>query len=52
MKERDARDSNRRTAPLAVAPDAVILDTTRLDADQVFERASDILARALAAHGR
>src|SRR5947207_5134739 len=30
MKERDARDSERRVAPLAVAPDAVIIDTTGL----------------------
>ncbi len=52
MKERDARDSLRRVAPLAAAPDAVIIDTTQLDADQVFERASDIIARALAAQGR
>jgi cytidylate kinase len=51
MKERDARDSERRVAPLAAAPDAVTLDTTGLDADQVFELASDIIARALAAHG-
>jgi CMP/dCMP kinase len=52
MKERDARDSERRVAPLAAAPDAVIIETTGLDADQVFQRASDIIARALAAHGR
>jgi cytidylate kinase len=52
MKERDARDSLRRVAPLAAAPDAVIIDTTRLGADKVFERASDIIARVLAAHGR
>jgi cytidylate kinase len=52
MKERDARDSMRRAAPLAAAPDAVVIDTTRLDADQVLEQASDIIARALAAHGR
>jgi CMP/dCMP kinase len=52
MKERDARDSLRRVAPLVAAPDAVIIDTTRLGADKVFERASDIIARALAAHGR
>ena len=51
MKERDARDSMRRVAPLAAAPDGVIIDTTRLDADQVLEQASDIIARALAAHG-
>ena len=52
MKERDARDSMRRVAPLAAAPDAVILDTTGLDADQALEQASDIIARALAAHDR
>jgi hypothetical protein len=27
-----------------------MIDTTRLDADQVFEQASEIIARALAAH--
>jgi len=52
MKERDARDSGRRVAPLAAAPDAITIDTTGLDADQVFEQASDIIARALAADGR
>jgi len=52
MKERDARDSGRRVAPLAAAPDAVTIDTTGLDADQVFEQASDIIGRALAADGR
>jgi cytidylate kinase len=52
MKERDARDSMRRVAPLVAAPDAVIIDTTRLDAEQVLEQASEIIARTLAAHGR
>src|SRR5439155_21523275 len=52
MKERDARDSGRRVAPLAAAPDAVTIDTTGIDADQVFEKVSDIIARALAAHRR
>jgi cytidylate kinase len=51
MKERDARDSRRRIAPLMAAPDAVTIDTTTLDPDQVFETASDLIARALAAHG-
>jgi cytidylate kinase len=50
MKERDARDSLRRVAPLAAAPDAVIIDTTRLDAEEVFEQAAKLIARALAAH--
>jgi CMP/dCMP kinase len=48
MKERDARDSERRVAPLSVAPDAVTIDTTLLDADQVFEQASDLIARLCA----
>jgi cytidylate kinase len=45
MRERDARDSERQVAPLAAAPDAVRIDTTRLDAEQVFEQASDLIAR-------
>ena len=45
MRERDARDSERQVAPLAAAPDAVRIDTTQLDADQVFEQASDLIAR-------
>jgi cytidylate kinase len=49
MRERDARDSERRVAPLSVAPDAVTIDTTLLDADQVFEQASDLIARLSAA---
>ncbi len=52
MKERDARDSERRVAPLAAAPDAVTIDTTSLDADQAFEQAVHLIARALAARGR
>ncbi len=51
MGERDARDEGRRAAPLAAASDAVIIDTTGLDADQAFERALEVVARALAAHG-
>ena len=52
MKERDARDTGRWTAPLAAAPDAILIDTSGLDADRVFEQASDIIARALAAQPR
>jgi len=48
MRERDARDSERRVAPLAAAPDAITIDTTLLDADQVFEQASEITARYIA----
>ena len=45
MRERDARDSERRVAPLAAAPDAITIDTTLLDADQVYEQASELIAR-------
>jgi CMP/dCMP kinase len=47
LMERDARDSERRAAPLVAAPDAKIIDTTTLDADAVLERAADLTARAL-----
>lgn len=51
LKERDARDTERRAAPLIAAPDATVIDTTTLDTDAVFERASKVIARALAARG-
>jgi CMP/dCMP kinase len=47
LKERDARDSGRRVAPLTEAPDAIVFDTTTLDADAVFERASNLITRAI-----
>jgi cytidylate kinase len=47
LKERDARDCKRRTAPLGAAPDAIVVDTTTLDADTVFERSSVLIGRAL-----
>jgi cytidylate kinase len=48
LKERDARDSLRRTAPLMAASDAIVIDTTDLDAEAVFETAARLVARALA----
>jgi cytidylate kinase len=47
LKQRDARDSGRPAAPLAAASDAEIIDSTTLDADAVFERASNLVARTL-----
>ncbi len=41
MRERDARDSGRSTAPLVAAKDAVILDTSEHDADAAFALALD-----------
>jgi CMP/dCMP kinase len=49
MKDRDARDSERRTAPLVPAGDAFVLDTTALDADAAFAAALAHIGRALAA---
>jgi cytidylate kinase len=41
MKERDARDGGRDVAPLAVAEDSFVLDTSDLDADAVFAAVLD-----------
>ena len=47
LTSRDARDTERRASPLIAAPDAIVIDTTTLDPDAVFERASDLIVRAL-----
>ena len=41
--KRDARDAGRNIAPLAAAEDAVLLDTTQLGPDQVFEAVLEII---------
>jgi cytidylate kinase len=43
---RDARDAQRSTAPLKAAADAVLLDTTDLDADAAFAAARAVIDRA------
>ncbi len=43
--ERDRIDSTRDAAPLKAAPDAVVLDSDKLDADEVFERVMALLDR-------
>jgi CMP/dCMP kinase len=48
MKDRDARDSQRRAAPLVPAGDAFVLDTTVLDADAALAAALDFIDRKLA----
>ncbi len=40
---RDERDRDRATAPMAQAKDAIVLDTTDLDADAVYDRVVQIL---------
>ena len=47
LKERDARDSGRKTAPLKAADDAHLLDTTHLDADEAAKAAIAIIKAVL-----
>jgi CMP/dCMP kinase len=43
MQARDERDSSRSAAPLKPATDAVVLDTSGLDADEAFDAANSII---------
>ncbi|MEQ9171221.1 MAG: (d)CMP kinase [Rhodospirillales bacterium] len=45
MRERDARDRSRAVAPLEPAEDAILLDTSDLNADEVFAKALDIIQK-------
>jgi cytidylate kinase len=47
VQERDERDSSRATAPLKPADDALILDTSDLTIEQVFERLKDYVAQRI-----
>jgi cytidylate kinase len=38
ISERDERDANRKASPLKSADDAVVLDTTELDIQEVISR--------------
>ena len=41
MTDRDARDTTRVDSPLVAAPDAIVIDSTGLSIEQVFERMMD-----------
>lgn len=43
MEARDARDKDRSVAPLKPADDAFILDTSKMNADEVFAKAKAII---------
>jgi cytidylate kinase len=43
VKARDERDANRKDAPMKPAADAVILDTSLMDIDEVFQKAVAII---------
>ncbi|OAB55065.1 cytidylate kinase [Phormidium willei BDU 130791] len=47
IRERDARDSARATAPLKPAEDAIQLDTSELDIEAAFRAARDIVVDRL-----
>lgn len=47
LKDRDARDSARDVAPMASAADAILLDTSDLDADAAFDAALSIVRRKM-----
>jgi cytidylate kinase len=48
MQDRDARDSGRAAAPLRPADDAIVLDTTEMECDAVFEAVLVIVRSRLA----
>jgi cytidylate kinase len=52
MRDRDARDSGRDAAPLRPAEDAVVLDTTEMDAEAAFRAAVQIVVSRCPALGR
>ncbi|MCF2909315.1 (d)CMP kinase [Pseudoalteromonas sp. DL2-H2.2] len=49
IEARDDRDMNRKVAPLVPADDAVVVDTTELDAEQVFAKVITLVQEAIAA---
>ena len=51
IRARDERDSQRAAAPLRQAEDAILLDTSELDADQAIAAAIRLVTEQLAAAG-
>ena len=52
IRDRDAQDENRPVSPLRPAVDALLLDTTALDADAAFASAIRLLAPHIASEHR
>ncbi|TMP36060.1 (d)CMP kinase [Pseudoalteromonas rubra] len=48
IEARDDRDMNRKVAPLVPADDAIVVDTTELDAEQVFAKVTTLVQEAIA----
>lgn len=49
LEARDRRDRTRESAPLVPAPDAMVIDTTRLSLEQVVERILNAIERKVTA---
>ncbi|ALU42052.1 (d)CMP kinase [Pseudoalteromonas rubra] len=49
IEARDDRDMNREVAPLVPADDAIVLDTTKLDAEQVFAKVTALVQDTIVA---
>jgi cytidylate kinase len=47
IRQRDARDASRQSAPMVAAPDAILLDTTDLDIEATFEAAVGLIKRKI-----
>ncbi len=47
VMERDQRDRNRKVAPLASADDAILIDTSTISAEQVFEMVEKTISKQL-----
>lgn len=47
LRERDARDANRSVAPLKPAEDAIVLDTSTMSANEVYQSVMRLLAERL-----
>ena len=47
IRRRDERDAGRPDAPMKAAPDAILLDTTNLDIDAVFDTAVGLIKRKI-----
>jgi cytidylate kinase len=48
LRARDERDRTRANSPLVAAPDAVLIDSTNLNLEQVMSRAVEIIEEKLA----
>ncbi|MGI9369685.1 MAG: (d)CMP kinase [Ruegeria sp.] len=51
VRERDARDAERSTAPMVAADDAVLLDTSDLSIDAALKQAITVVERKMKASG-